>query len=89
MFEDGKEIGPNERSNQRVRQHGSGRDRMDEKGTLRISASDNSSIALNLRKYSLQVPARVKPLQLGGSLALLLLASWLVGGAAMFRALGG
>ncbi|MDA0814789.1 MAG: hypothetical protein O3C21_20620, partial [Verrucomicrobia bacterium] len=78
VFEDGKEIGPNERSNHRVRQHGSGRYRVDEKGMLRISASDNSSIALNVRKYSLQVPARVKPLQLGGALALLLVSSWLV-----------
>ncbi|MEZ5324754.1 MAG: glycosyltransferase family 39 protein [Verrucomicrobiales bacterium] len=78
VFEDGKEIGPNERSNNRVRKHGSGRFRMDEKGTLRMSASDNSSIALNLRKYTLKVPARVKPLQLVGSVVLLLVASWLV-----------
>ncbi|MGK0185835.1 MAG: hypothetical protein ACI9R3_001618 [Verrucomicrobiales bacterium] len=78
VFEDGKLLGPSERSNNRVRKHGSGRYRLDEKGTLRMSASDATSPVLNGRKYTLEVPARIKPLPIVGSVALLIAATILI-----------
>ena len=78
VFEDDVLLGPHERSNNRVRNHGSGRYRMDDKWTLRMSTSDNTSPVTNIRKYTLQLPARVKPLQLAAAVSLLLVASFLV-----------
>lgn len=75
VFEDGVAIGPSEVSNKRVRQHGSGRYRVDEKGSVRFSSTDNSSPVLNGRKYVLEMPARVRLFQLVIAVAILLGAS--------------
>ena len=78
VFEDGTAIGPSEINNRRVRKHGSGRYRLDENGTLRLSASDNSSPVFNGREYSLEIPARVRPFQLAIAVVILLGASLVV-----------
>ena len=75
VFEDGVAIGPSETSNKRVRQHGSGRYHIDKNGNVRLSASDNSSVAFNGRKYALEIPARVRPFQLAVAVVMLLGAS--------------